>query len=128
MLDSPLLQPDEYVPLAAELRVRSFPESFAYYTQKLGFTPVRTDPPHKFACLRLGETLLMILEDPLQGPKGQGIFLRMAVPHLDAYYQQCLARGAKTLGPPERRYWGARRFYVEDPDGFRIQVIPAQPE
>jgi len=126
MIESPLLQPEEKVPLCAEIRVEDFDVSLSYYTEKLGFSLFRIDPPNKFACLKFGEAFFMIKEEKGLGAKGGGFFFRMRVKDLDAYYQQLQERGAKTLGPPQESYWGSRRFYAQDPDGFKIQFIPGE--
>jgi len=125
MIESPLLQPEEKVPLCAEIRVEHIEESLEYYTKKLDFQIFRLDPPNKFACLKFGEAFFMIKEEKgLQGKKGLGFFFRLTVKNLDEYYKKITAQGAKTLGPPQDSYWGSRRFYAQDPDGFKIQFIP----
>jgi uncharacterized glyoxalase superfamily protein PhnB len=52
---------------------------------------------------------------------------RRAEEHLDAYlavsgvedlHAELVGRGATISKPLEKRPWGARDFYVEDPDGY----------
>lgn len=126
MIESPLLQPEERVPFTAELRVEDFEKSLSFYTEKLGFTLSRIDKKNKVAVLRFGDALLMIKEEPGLGEKGKGFFFRFTVQDIDAYYNEITQKGAKTLGPPEMREWGAKRFYAEDPDGFKLQFIPKE--
>ena len=53
--------------------------------------------------------------------------LRKSEEHLDAYlavrgvselHQELIGRGAPITKPLSQRPWGARDFYVEDPDGY----------
>jgi predicted enzyme related to lactoylglutathione lyase len=39
---------------------------------------------------------------------------------VDALYDACKANGARILKPLERRPWGTRDFYLEDPEGYII--------
>jgi catechol 2,3-dioxygenase-like lactoylglutathione lyase family enzyme len=43
-----------------------------------------------------------------------------AVEAIDAFYAQCLAKGAIILKPLARRPWGLKDFYVIDPEGYII--------
>lgn len=124
MIESPLIQENERVPFTAELRVEDFYNSLDFYNHKLGFDLARIDRESKVAVLRFGDGMLMIKEEKGVSSRGSGMFLRFVVQDIDAYYEDLQKRGAKTLGPPELRSWGAKRFYAEDPDGFKIQFIP----
>jgi len=124
MIESPMIQPEELVPFTAEIRVEDFSRSLDYYTKKLGFSIYRIDRENKVAALKLGDGLLMVKEEKGLGQKGLGFFFRFVVKDLDKYYEKIKKAGAKTLGPPEARSWGAKRFYAVDPDGFKIQFIP----
>lgn len=39
---------------------------------------------------------------------------------IDAFYEQCVAKGATILKPLTPTEWGTKDFYVEDPDGYII--------
>ena len=39
---------------------------------------------------------------------------------IEAFYEQCVANGAKVLKPLEATDWGTKNFYVEDPDGHIV--------
>ncbi|MFL5481749.1 MAG: VOC family protein [Gemmatimonadaceae bacterium] len=39
---------------------------------------------------------------------------------IEAFYDRCMANGAKILRPIEPTEWGTKDFYVEDPDGYVI--------
>lgn len=125
MIESPLIQPEEKVPFTAEIRVRDFEKSLDYYTKKLGFSVFRIHREGKFAALNFGNALLMVKEEQgIKEKKGVGFFFRFKVKDLDGYYTEVKKKGAKVLGPPEERSWGTKRFYAEDPDGFKLQFIP----
>jgi uncharacterized glyoxalase superfamily protein PhnB len=37
---------------------------------------------------------------------------------IEAFYQQCVANGAKIIKPLAATAWGTKDIYVEDPDGY----------
>ena len=39
---------------------------------------------------------------------------------IDAFYAECVTRGARILKPLAATPWGGKDFYVEDPDGYII--------
>jgi uncharacterized glyoxalase superfamily protein PhnB len=39
---------------------------------------------------------------------------------IEAFYEQCVANGAKILKPLEVTPWGTKDFYIEDPDGYIV--------
>lgn len=39
---------------------------------------------------------------------------------IEAFYDQCVANGAKIQKPLRPTEWGTKDFYVEDPDGYII--------
>jgi catechol 2,3-dioxygenase-like lactoylglutathione lyase family enzyme len=41
---------------------------------------------------------------------------------IDAFYAQCVARGAKILKPLAPTAWGTKDFYLEDPEGYILGV------
>ena len=45
---------------------------------------------------------------------------RRASKHIEAFYEQCVANGAKIIKPLEVTPWGTKGFYLEDPDGYII--------
>ena len=42
------------------------------------------------------------------------------VEHIEAFYEQCVANGAKIIKPLEVTPWGTKGFYLEAPDGYII--------
>ena len=39
---------------------------------------------------------------------------------IEAFYEQCVANGAKILKQLEVTPWGTKGFYIEDPDGYIV--------
>jgi len=39
---------------------------------------------------------------------------------VEAFYEQCVANGAKILKPLAVTPWGTKDFYIEDPDGYIV--------
>lgn len=39
---------------------------------------------------------------------------------IDAFYADCVAKGAKILKPLAATDWGTKDFYLEDPEGYII--------
>ena len=39
---------------------------------------------------------------------------------IEAFYEQCVARGATIIKPLAATEWGTKDFYIEDPDGHII--------
>ena len=39
---------------------------------------------------------------------------------IEAFYEQCVANGARIIKPLELTPWDAKGFYMEDPDGYII--------
>jgi catechol 2,3-dioxygenase-like lactoylglutathione lyase family enzyme len=39
---------------------------------------------------------------------------------IEAFYERCVAKGAKIIKPLEDTPWGAKGFYIEDPDGYIV--------
>ena len=39
---------------------------------------------------------------------------------IDAFYDRCVANGAKILKPLAASAWGTKDFYVEDPEGYIV--------
>ncbi len=42
------------------------------------------------------------------------------VEEIDAFYEQCFAKGARILKPLAETSWGTKDFYLEDPEGYII--------
>lgn len=117
------------------LRVRDLPRSLAFYRDVLGCEVERQQPDLGLTQLRAGRSLIDLVT--LEGPLGRlAPGARAGGPNLEHF---CLAlapfdeaklsswfesRGVQVMEPAAR--YGAegegRSFYVEDPDGNRLEV------
>ena len=110
--------------LAPQFLVDDLARSIAYY-EKLGFT--FADPWEGFYAIgNLDGLELHLKESPKNSADRQ---FRRDNEHLDAaagvdgieaFYEQCVANGAKILQPLAATEWGTMDFYLEDPDGYII--------
>ena len=109
---------------APQFLVDDLSRSIAYY-QKLGFT--FGEPWEGFYAIgNLDGLELHLKEAPKNAADRQ---YRREHEHLDAaagvdgieaFYEKCVANGAKILRPLTPTEWGTRDFYIEDPDGYVI--------
>lgn len=96
-------------------------ETVEFYAQGIGLTEVTRND--WFVEFRLGpESRLSVADDRRTSVKssgGQGITVTIQIDDLDAARNELAARG---LSPePVRRVWGARAFYLRDPEGTRLE-------
>jgi len=108
--------------LAPQLLVDDLERSIAYYRQ-VGFRFGETW--EGFYAIGLMDGLeLHLKEAPKNSAERQH---RRENDHLDAaggvdgieaFYEQCVANGASIIKPLEDTPWGAKGFYIEDPDGY----------
>jgi len=94
-------------------------QSFAYYTQKLGFEK-KWDwgNPVDFGCVGKDEVEIFLC-DKNQGQPGT--WLCINVDNVDEYYKDINARGADILAAPADKEWGMREMLVKAPDGHIIR-------
>ena len=117
---------------APQFLVDDLARSIAYY-QKIGFT--FGEPWEGFYAIgELDGLELHLKEAPKNDDERRQ---RRANEHLDAaagvdgieeFYARCAANGATIIRPLTATPWGARGFYVEDPDGYILAFSgrPAQ--
>ena len=121
------------------LRVRALPSALVFYRDVLGCRVEREQPELGLTQLRAGRSLidLVTLEGPLgrasagagaAGPNVDHFCLALA-PFSEADLSAWLAaRGVEVIAPASR--YGAegegRSFYIEDPDGNRIELKGAR--
>ena len=110
--------------LAPQFLVDDLPRSMSYY-EKLGFT--FADPWEGFYAIGLRDGLeIHLKESPRNSAERE---YRRAHEHLDAaagvdgieaFYDACVANGARIVKPLQDTAWGTKDFYIEDPDGYII--------
>lgn len=113
------------------LFVVAFEETKRFYTDLLGFE-VEWEPDPDNSYLTSGSDNLALHRAPPERS-----FRETTLDHLgllvrepedvDAWAQFLEARGVRLATQPRTHRDGARSFYVDDPDGNRVQVIYHQP-
>lgn len=110
--------------LAPQFLVDDLERSIAYY-QKLGFS--FREPWGGFYAIGRLDGLELHLKEAPKNPderrhrrEHQHLDASAGVDGIEAFYEQCVARGATILRPLEVTPWGTKDFYVEDPDGYIV--------
>ena len=110
--------------LAPQFLVDNLERSMKYY-HKLGFT--FGEPWDGFYAIGERDGLELHLKEAPKNPAEREY--RRANEHLDAaagvdgieaFYEQCVAKGATIVKPLAATEWGTKDFYIEDPDGYII--------
>jgi catechol 2,3-dioxygenase-like lactoylglutathione lyase family enzyme len=120
------------------LRVRQLQRSLAFYCGVLGCTIERQQPELGLTQLRAGRSLidLVTLEGPLGAgePPGAGRnlehFCLTIAPFEESALLAWIADRAVVVQEPGSRYGAqgeGRSFYIEDPDGNRVELKAAAP-
>jgi catechol 2,3-dioxygenase-like lactoylglutathione lyase family enzyme len=109
--------------LAPQLLVDDLDRAMAYYRDALGFT--FAEPWGGFYAIGQLDGLELHLKE---APKNlaerkhrrdnEHLDVSAGVDGIEAFYEQCVANGAKILKPLAATEWGTQDFYVEDPDGY----------
>ena len=108
---------------APQFLVEKLNDSLRFYEQRLGFARDFVYQEFYASVSRDGATIHLKCAPKLAAERAH----RRAGEHLDAYlevsgvgelHEELVGRGATITKPLERRPWGARDFYVEDPDGY----------
>ena len=109
---------------APQFLVDDLERSMAYY-QKIGFK--FGDPWDGFYAIGHLDGLELHLKEP---PKNEAkrqhrrddehLDAAAGVDGIEAFYEQCVANGAKIIQPLAPTEWGTKDFYIEDPDGHIV--------
>ena len=111
--------------LAPQFLVEDLDRAITYYRDALGFA---FDEPWGgfYAIGRLDGLELHLKEAPKNLAErkhrrdNEHLDASAGVEGIDAFYEQCVANGAKILKPLAATEWGTKDFYVEDPEGYII--------
>lgn len=129
----------QFKSLAPNLMVDDVAQAMAWYRDTLGFEVVATVPDEQapvWAMLRAGAVTLMLesrgsIEAGFPQFRGQapGVTgsLYMDVEDADALYA-VIASKARIVKEPHLTFYGAREFYIEDPNGYVLGFASQQPE
>ena len=108
---------------APQFLVDRLGDALAFYEQRLGFERDFVYQDFYASVSRDGAVIHLKCAPKLPGERAH----RRSEEHLDAYlavsgvgelHDEFVRRGAPIVKPLEQRPWGARDFYVEDPDGY----------
>jgi len=108
---------------APQFLVSKLSDALAFYEEHLGFGREFVYEDFYASVSRGGATIHLKCAPKLDAERAH----RKSGEHLDAYlavsgveelHDEFIARGTQVLKPLEERPWGARDFYVEDPDGY----------
>jgi len=110
--------------LAPQFLVDDLERSIAYY-QRLGFN--FGEPWGGFYAIGCLDGLELHLKEAPKNPaerqhrrENEHLDASAGVEGIEAFYEQCVANGAKILKPLELTPWGTKDFYIEDPDGYIV--------
>jgi catechol 2,3-dioxygenase-like lactoylglutathione lyase family enzyme len=108
---------------APQFLVEKLDDSLSFYEQRLGFSRDFVYEDFYASVSRDRAVIHRKCAPKLEGERAH----RRAGEHLDAFlavsgvgelHDELIGRGAPIAKPLEQRPWGARDFYVEDPDGY----------
>lgn len=103
------------------LYCRHFDECLVFYGDVLGLPIAMRN--EWFVEFRVGDCHVSIADEKrasIKSSGGVGITLTFRVADADAVHAELVRRGAPATAP-RTHPWGARTFYVFDPDGSRIE-------
>lgn len=117
---------DEVRTVNTILYCRRWPETVAFYRDTVGFTPVfQNDWLVEFEVT--AEAHLSVADERRTSVKsagGRGITVTFQVDSVDEMWRRLRARGV--AGGEIRQYaWGGRGFFLNDPEGNRLEVWSA---
>lgn len=127
----------EFKSLAPNLMVENVAQAMGWYRDTLGFEVVATVPDEQapvWAMLRAGAVTLMLesrgsIEEGFPQFRGQAPSvtgsLYMDVDDADALYA-AVAGKARIVKEPHLTFYGAREFYIEDPNGYVLGFASQQ--
>lgn len=125
--------------LAPNLMVEDVAQAMAFYRDVLGFEVASTVPEADaapvWAMVRAGAVTVMLearasVEEGLPRlagqPTGATLSLYMDVDDADALYAAIQDR-VRVVKEPHATFYGAREFYIEDPNGYILAFASQQP-
>ncbi|MBX2876064.1 MAG: VOC family protein [Saprospiraceae bacterium] len=107
---------------SAVLGANNVSASIEFYCFKLGFDLMNTygNPPYYAEVKRDTAQSLMLLDQRTAGSPTGHASLAFYVEHIDAIYEEFLAKEVSIKEALENKAYGMREFQIEDPDGYLI--------
>ncbi|MFI5024700.1 MAG: VOC family protein [Alphaproteobacteria bacterium] len=109
--------------LAPQFLVDDLAGALAYYRDVLGFA--FGEPWGGFYAIGRRDGLELHLKEAPKHPAGRAhrcnnehLDAYAGVEGIDAFYAECVAKGARILKPLAATAWGTKDFYLEDPEGY----------
>ena len=108
---------------APQFLVEKLDASLAFYEERLGFSRDFVYEDFYASVSRDRAVIHLKCAPKLPAERahrksGEHLDAFLAVSGLGELHQELVRRGANITRAPEQRPWGARDFYVEDPDGY----------
>ena len=108
--------------LAPQILVEDLDRSIEYYRDALGFE--FGEPWGGFYAIGRRDGFELHLKKPPRDVtkrdrerNAERLDAAAGVDGIEAFYERCVANGAKMLKPLTSTDWGTKDFYIEDPDG-----------
>ena len=108
---------------AVSLGVSDFERAVAFYRDVLGLEVQVMAPGHYATVPQVNISLASSGEVVAS----QGFHVELVVDDVDAWYQHLGNQGATLLTKPKDQPWGARNFYMLDPEGHKLELTTAMP-
>ncbi len=103
------------------LLTNDVPRLASFYRHLLGVEGSSNDETHQF--ILPGETALTVYNDGSEkNNQNQNICLAFTVDDIDREYDKLLSLGARIIGPPAKRPWGAINMSFYDPDNNMVYL------
>jgi catechol 2,3-dioxygenase-like lactoylglutathione lyase family enzyme len=123
MKNSPVKAGARITSLAPQFLVDDLSTAIAYYRDKLGFELDFVYESFYASVSRGGFSIHLkcapkTVADRAHRKQNEHLDAYVGVQGIDAFFDELTSRGAHILRSLERRAWGTRDFYVEDPDGY----------
>lgn len=109
--------------LAPQFLVDDLNSALAYYRDVLGFA--FDEPVGGFYAIGRRDGLELHLKEAPKNPAerdhrcdNEHLDAYAGVEGIDAFHEQCVAKGANILKPLAPTAWGTKDFYIEDPEAY----------
>jgi catechol 2,3-dioxygenase-like lactoylglutathione lyase family enzyme len=106
-----------------------FTETWAFYTERLGFSTLVEASQYVQLTHPCGAQLAILrhevdgdLPELISATDGRGVWFHLEVEDADAEFERLLVAGVPIAQPPENRPWGERAFVARDPNGILVFI------
>lgn len=108
---------------AVSLEVSDFDRAVAFYHDTLGLKVEVAAPGHYATIPQVNISLVALGGEVVS----EGFHIELVVNDVDAWYHYLAGRGVTLLTEPKDQPWGARNFYLRDPDGHKLELTSPAP-